>query len=227
MSTQISALEDMVIDPYRVVFAENHYTILSHGYQNWSHGNFDVHFLLTERQKRASDPEYNAYVTREITILPFWLEWQCLEPFDWSVVSGTSGTIGVMKYSNDEIRNWKIISECDAVQLVSSRFHTEQCCDFLNIDGEWYSGEINVDQYVPKSTFNIQFTSNENNADGNFTLYWYCAKLKPKIEETENLNFGNGTNGTINDQLMINIMTAAIANGNLRYSSLSCRIYVF
>ena len=92
------------------------------------------------------------------------------------VLKGTEkGKIKYFNYKNDADKNWLIKSNCDQVQITSTMFDTEECCDMLIIDKTSYSGNTTINQLVEKRTFNVQFISDSTTTGNGFLLKWGCS----------------------------------------------------
>ena len=86
----------------------------------------------------------------------------------------TQGIIELRNYQNDAEVEWRVESDCfDQVRIFSNYFDTESGYDEVTIDGQRYSGNIEIDQLV-ESSFLVSFSSDGSDTKTGFELEWIC-----------------------------------------------------
>ena len=102
----------------------------------------------------------------------FILNWECYTP------SNTNGIIELDGYENNHFQEWEILSECTMVEISSRWIDLENGFDFLDINGQSYSGQTEISQVVP-ANFIVSFQSDSSQSGDGFSLFWECYDVPP------------------------------------------------
>jgi len=86
-----------------------------------------------------------------------------------------AGFINHKKYANDEVKFWKVESNCESVHIFSKIFKTEREFDQVGINGKPYSGKIAINEVIP-SNFTVSFKSDSSSTKFGFKLEWRCSQ---------------------------------------------------
>lgn len=111
-----------------------------------------------------------------------------------------NGTIELFNYTNSINEIWMVESDCQAVNIKSERFKTQDLYHVVTIEGREYSDQVVINQYV-NPTFNVSFKRNssstviehgfighgpheheshgvqKNNTYNGFRLVWSCVDI--------------------------------------------------
>ena len=98
----------------------------------------------------------------------FVIDWKCNPQI------GREGLIEVLNYENNQNVRWEVESDCTNIHVVSQFFATEEYGDYVIINGQTYSGEVNISQIITRSNFVADFHSDEINTNMGLRLNWFC-----------------------------------------------------
>ena len=98
---------------------------------------------------------------------------------------GSSGSISLAGYEDNQDNTWQINSDCETLLLESTKFNTELKWDYLHLVEEGsslrnISGDENFVQTTNTGTLTLKFRSDgesqfDDNTDG-FEINWQCAE---------------------------------------------------
>ena len=103
---------------------------------------------------------------------------------NWNNFTGHKGLIHLHNYEYNSNQEWNVDSDCPKVQIISTHFKTEPCCDYVTIEDMRYSGDGIVINQIVNGSFSVIFTFNSTysvptTSDLGFVLQWLCHSAHP------------------------------------------------